>query len=102
MIEPIANLSDGPLPPNAFAWAGRMHEGLRPQSWRLVDALWNARNRAASLDQLARPVFELADPPERHQYAPAASRANAFFRINALPFVIRSKNYHLQLISRPD
>jgi hypothetical protein len=93
---------DGPVAPDCFAWHGRLYLGLRPTAWRLLKVLWQSPIRAEPLGRLAGPVFELDRTPERHQYAPAASRANAWFRWHGLPFTVRARNRHLQLIEHPD
>lgn len=97
-----SNPPDGPVAPDAFAWAGKTYEGMRPTSWRLVARLWDSNNRTAHLDDLAFPVFDEHSAPPRERYAPVATRANQFFRWNSLPFSLRVKNRHLQLIQHPD
>ena len=98
----MRTLPNGPIAPDAFRWHGKLYEGMRPTAWRLVRHLWDAPNNAAGIDALAFPVFELHDPPLRHQYAPAATRANKFFIWHALPFTVRSRNRCLQLVRRPE
>jgi hypothetical protein len=93
---------DGPLPPNCFAWDGAILDGLAPGPWRLVAALWDAPNGAASLDVLAMPVFDRDTAPDRHVYAPTCTRANKFFKWHGLPFTVRACNRHLQLVRHPD
>ncbi|HTM54851.1 MAG TPA: hypothetical protein VL175_12535 [Pirellulales bacterium] len=93
---------DGPLEPDGFVWRGFAYYGLRPTCWRLIKSLWFSASRAERIRDLALPVFELHEEPNRGQYAPAASRANQFFKWNALPFSIRARSRYLQLIEHPD
>ncbi len=84
---------DGPVPPNAFQWKGKFSEGLQEAPWRLVNALWSARNRTLPIDtELGGVVWlEHALEPDENQVDGVRTKANRFFDSHEIPFQVAKK-----------
>ncbi len=77
---------DGPVEPNKFRYAGKEFPGLPPRQFQLVKELWKRRDRAASIDDLAEPVWgDREDPPTQSAAKSMVRRVNNFFCDNSLP-----------------
>ena len=101
--DAVPIIEDGPVEPDSLCWRGELYTDLRPVQFRLLADLWAGRNRTRQIDYLG-PVFGLSpdDRPERHQFAPAASRLNAWFAWRGLPFKVRKRGHYLQLLELPE
>lgn len=91
------NKPDGPFPPTGFRYKGREGRDCRPLPWRLIDYLWSQRDRSASFNELAEPVWgdkgRLIDP---NMLGSARREANKFFRKHGFPFIIKkARNQYL-------
>ena len=91
---------DGPVAPNAFRWNGKLFEGLQEVPWRLVDALWIAKNQTLPIDtELGRLVwFDHAEVPGDDQIGGARNKANRFFLQHSVPLAVsKSSSTHVSL-----
>jgi hypothetical protein len=81
--------NEGPIPPDKFAFNGKVNEGLRGKSYKLVEYLWNTHFRTATSAELADEVWGDDRELDHYDLGSARSKANTFFKGNALPFRIR-------------
>lgn len=86
---------DGPTPPNRFWWKGH-NATLEPNPWGVVNFLWQAKNRTAHVDEIARAVWKDEEIGER-ALASAVTRAKRCFEEHSWPLDIVMKNSYYTL-----
>lgn len=83
----MTQLDDGPVSPDGFFFDGVMYRLRKPLAWRLINHLWHARSRRASVDSLAIGVWGDAEHDISYLAVATLRRdANRFFVQNCLPF----------------
>src|SRR5690349_8981862 len=86
------SLPDGPCHPQTWRHAGSTLAPLclQPLTWNLVEFLWNKRDRTATFQELAEPVWrDHALTLGSAQIGRQRTLANRFFQKNGIPFLIR-------------
>lgn len=81
---------DGPIR-DGFRWRGKEYLGLRNNPWRLLDYLWQNRERNLSFEELATPVWRdrvLTGEDVSSRFRSPQAVVNRFFKDNALPFEV--------------
>jgi hypothetical protein len=93
--------SVGPFPPDGFRLGGVEKSVVRDKVWKLINHLWYARNRTASFEDLAEPVWgDLASTVDKNNLGSLRRDANHFFEENSWPFRVQLKNGYASLIGR--
>jgi hypothetical protein len=92
-----------PIPPDSFYWEGRSYRGLSPQPWRLLHALWTARNRTRKIDSnLGNDVWQdHALLPDKEQIGTASKAIKAFFKNEGIPLRVTTKGEYVSLVDSP-
>ena len=99
---PAGGSKDGPVAPDGFVCGGTTHYGLARKPFLTVNFLWQARNRTASADDLAEPVWEdHAATPDRSALDGTRREINSFFRNNGILFHVKRKDLYLVLRDGP-
>jgi hypothetical protein len=96
------NTDDGPIPPDKFAFGGTIYPLVSPLVWRLLHHVWKSPSRQASVDSLAKAVWE--DATHSVSYLAVASlrrNANRFFKTNNLPFMMRTSQEAVFVVVKP-
>ncbi len=96
------NMNDGPVSPDKFAFGGRFYPLGSPLVWRLLSHVWKSPGRRASVDSLAKAVWE--DVTHSVSYLAVASlrrNTNRFFKTNNLPFMMRTSQEVVYVVARP-
>lgn len=73
---------------------------MQPGAWRLVNHLWDHRDRAASFDDLKLPVYDDRDhDADNAAFGSLRRAANSFFRQHDIPWrlYIKKSVVHLGL-----
>ena len=79
---------EGPIA-NDFRWNGQDYDGLNGKAKKLVGYLWDAKEKTATFDELAGPVWgDHAKHITSNMVGKARARANKFFLDNAIPFEV--------------
>jgi len=87
-VRKILDKPDGPIV-NGFRWNGQDHYELNGKAEKLVGYLSNAKEKTATFDELAGPVWgDHAKPITSNMVGKARTRANKFFLDNAIPFEV--------------
>ena len=89
----LAILTEGPIPPDKFAFDNVVYQGLRTKPYRLIEVLWTAQNRTVANIDLAREVW--GDPTlqlTHNELGSAQSKANRFFENKSIPFRIETRD----------
>ena len=92
-------IQDGPHPPDQFAFDGSVYQIRTGLLWRLIDHVWRQPERRASVDSLAKEVWN--DAGHDISYLSLASLrrdANRFFRNNNLPFKMQARQEAVMLL----
>ena len=92
-------IEDGPMQPDRFAFGGEFYRIPTPLLWRLINHVWLAPGRRASVDSLAEAVW--GDRKHDISYLALASlrrNANRFFSRNNLPFRMRTSQDAVMLL----
>jgi hypothetical protein len=78
---------DGPFPPDSFYWQGKVYKKLTRMPFSALDALWQARGRTLSDEQLGEPVLlgDHADKPDETAMSNLRKNINTFFRKKHIP-----------------
>ena len=96
---------DGPIP-NGFRYRGGTKSGLTSLAWKLVNYLWRVGEDGASFDDVAQHVWgdSQRDGNEaKDKFRSPQTRANEFFKDNALPFKVSSDpKPHLKRLADPE
>ncbi len=84
-------LSDGPFGLDGFRWKGIERVGLRPVPFRLVNVLWNVKDRTARYGELAKSVWDDGEINLRNDDRLSSARraANKFFESGPFPFSVK-------------
>ena len=101
MHNTTGQLNDGPFPPDGFSFDGKVGRIKRASAWKLVSFLWSRRNRRASFDSLAEPVWGNSGHDISYMAISSIKKAaNRFFRENEFPFMVRMKSEEVFLIDQ--
>lgn len=93
---------DGPIPPNTFSFGGVAYSLRSALVWRLLHHVWSKPGRQVSVDSLAEAVW--GDATHSVSYLAVASlrrNANRFFKAHTLPFMMRTSQDTVFVVSRP-
>ena len=93
---------DGPEPPDGFTYKGKTYSGLTAKPFMAVSFLWERRNKTASGDELAEPVWrDHAFNPDDVAIQGLRKEINRFFRKSGIPWHAMVKTAHLCLREGP-
>ena len=96
------NTNNGPIPPDRFVFGGKTYPLGAPLVWRLLHHVWKSPSRQASVDSLATAVWK--DATHSVSYLAVASlrrNVNRFFKINNLPFMMRTSQDAVYVVVKP-
>lgn len=81
-----SNETDGPVGLDSFRWHGTVHGGLTAKRFRLLTALWTAKDRTLHFEQLADPVWGDRNEPVSSTSVDSLCRElRTFFRSKNIP-----------------